>query len=148
MKNKKIFDYSKKDYDTIIVLLIQGKYENRTGFADCVNMYYLMHTLNERNCETLLEHIHEYATRTHRFYNSNELLEFANYAEQLVLKTHAPVCVDCPYLRYCGHLGLCESEETRGLPFKMCPTCKAIFEDDDIAYTLYTGLCQYCHHDI
>ena len=26
-----------------------------------------------------------------------------------------------------------------------CPECGSIFEEDDLAYAHYTGLCQYCH---
>lgn len=26
-----------------------------------------------------------------------------------------------------------------------CPECGSVFEDDDVAYTYETGLCQYCH---
>lgn len=29
-----------------------------------------------------------------------------------------------------------------------CPECGAVFEDDDIAYTHETGLCQYCHKNV
>lgn len=28
------------------------------------------------------------------------------------------------------------------------PNCGATFEDDDFAYLLETGLCQYCHKNI
>lgn len=30
----------------------------------------------------------------------------------------------------------------------LCPECHAVFEDDDIAYTHETGLCQYCHSTV
>lgn len=29
-----------------------------------------------------------------------------------------------------------------------CPECGAVFEDDDLAYTSETGMCQYCHHSV
>lgn len=29
-----------------------------------------------------------------------------------------------------------------------CPECGAIFEEDDVAYTYETGLCQYCHKNV
>lgn len=29
-----------------------------------------------------------------------------------------------------------------------CPHCEAVFEDDDFAYLLETGQCQYCHENI
>lgn len=135
MENLKKFNYSKRDYEIIIVQLIRGKYENRTGFAECVDDYFLTHLLNERNCDTLLEHLNYYlgvyARRTYYTFTTSlfestdysEFRKFVHNVEHAFIKKYAP-------------------------HYAECTSCKAHFDIDDVAYARYTGFCPYCFNEI